>query len=407
MYIRRHMERQLLKAAEHNPVLIVCGQRQVGKSTMLCHIKEEKRRYVTLDDAKALNLALKDSALFFETYGNCLLIDEIQRAPQLLLEIKRIVDGEKLNGKSEASFWLTGSQKFELMQGVSESLAGRAAVFELSSLTTAELENRPAELFSAELEILKKRTAVMKTKSAKEIYERIFQGGMPVLCAENADRERYYSDYVNTYLERDIKELAQVGNLTAFFDFLVYIAARTGQELKYEDIARSIGISAPTAKNWVSILERSGVILLLRPYFSNLTSRLVKTPKVYFTDTGLAAWLCRWETAEVLMNGAMDGAFLETYVVTEIWKSCLNSGKRPNLYYYRDVDKREIDLLLAGADRIYPIEIKKNKLPAVSERNLRALGRLKMKIEPELIICLCDELMPLSREVWMCPASVI
>ena len=407
MYIRRHMERQLLKAAEHNPVLIVCGQRQVGKSTMLCHIKEEKRRYVTLDDAKALNLALKDSALFFETYGNCLLIDEIQRAPQLLLEIKRIVDGERLNGKSEASFWLTGSQKFELMQGVSESLAGRAAVFELSSLTTAELENRPAELFSAELEVLKKRTAVMKTKSAKEIYERIFQGGMPVLCAENADRERYYSDYVNTYLERDIKELAQVGSLTAFFDFLVYMAARTGQELKYEDIARSIGISAPTAKNWVSILERSGVILLLRPYFSNLTSRLVKTPKVYFTDTGLAAWLCRWETAEVLMNGAMDGAFLETYVVTEIWKSCLNSGKRPNLYYYRDVDKREIDLLLAGADRIYPIEIKKNKLPAVSERNLRALGRLKMKIEPELIICLCDELMPLSREVWMCPASVI
>ena len=407
MYIRRHMEQQLLKAAEHNPVLIVCGQRQVGKSTMLCHIKEEKRRYVTLDDAKALNLALKDSALFFETYGNCLLIDEIQRAPQLLLEIKRIVDGEKLKGKSEASFWLTGSQKFELMQGVSESLAGRAAVFELSSLTTAELENRPAELFSADLEILKKRTAAMKMKSAKEIYERIFQGGMPVLCAENADRERYYSDYVNTYLERDIKELAQVGSLTAFFDFLVYMAARTGQELKYEDIARSIGISAPTAKNWVSILERSGVILLLRPYFSNLTSRLVKTPKVYFTDTGLAAWLCRWETAEVLMNGAMDGAFLETYVVTEIWKSCLNSGKRPNLYYYRDVDKREIDLLLAGADRIYPIEIKKNKLPAVSERNLRALGRLKMKIEPELIICLCDELMPLSREVWMCPASVI
>ncbi len=408
MYIERHIEQQLLEAAKNNPVLIVCGQRQVGKSTMLCHIKEEKRRYVTLDDVKALNLAVRDSALFFETYGNCLLIDEIQRAPQLLLEIKRIVDEDKLRGRKErASFWLTGSQKFELMQGVSESLAGRAAVFELSSLTTAELENRTAELFSADLEILKKRTVAMKKKTAKEIYDRIFQGGMPVLCAENADRERYYADYVNTYLERDVKELAQVGSLTAFYDFLVYMAARTGQELKYEDIARSIGISSPTAKNWVSILERSGVILLLRPYFSNLTNRLVKTPKIYFTDTGLAAWLCRWETADVLKNGAMDGAFLETYVVTEIWKNCLNNGKRPNLYYYRDIDKHETDLLLAGADRIYPIEIKKNKLPTVSEKNLHALDKLKMKIEPEIIICLCDELMPLSREAWMCPVSVI
>lgn len=407
MYIRRHLEEQILKANRNYPVIMLCGQRQVGKSTMLYHIKEPKRRYVTLDDLRTLQLAQNDPRLFFEQYGDCLLIDEIQRAPGLLLEIKRIVDGRKLADIPQASFWLTGSQKFELMQGVSESLAGRVAVFEMPPLSTAEIEGRKASLFSPDIEKLRMTEKKMIKKDLHKIYDRIFEGGMPQLYAEKPDRDRFYSDYVNSYLERDIKELSQVGKLTAFYDFLVYIAARTGQELKYEDISRNLGITAPTAKSWVAILERSGIIFLLHPWYSNITNRLVKTPKIYFTDTGLAAWLCRWQTPEVLQNGAMDGAFLETYAVTEIWKSYLNNGKRPNLYYYRDIDKHEIDLLIVEADRLYPIEIKKSATPLGTEKNLSALNKLKTKVEPEIILCMTDELMPKNSHVWLCPVSIL
>lgn len=214
-------------------------------------------------------------------------------------------------------------------------------------------------------------------------------------------------DYINTYIERDIKDLAQVGKLNEFYDFLVFMAARTGQELKYDEIAGAIGVSAPTAKSWVTILERSGVIFILRPYSSNLTKRLVKTPKVYFMDTGLAAYLCRWPSAETLERGAMDGAFLETYVVTEIVKSYFNAGKPVDLFYYRDIDKKEIDLLIAEGEKLYPIEIKKGKEPAKSDKNFGVLRQFKKTVEPGIILCMSDELIPYNRESWYCPVSVL
>lgn len=266
MYITRHLENKILEATKSYPVIMVCGQRQVGKSTMLNHIKEEGRRYVTLDDRNARRLAETDPELFFETYGYPILIDEFQRVPEILLVIKKIVDQKALAGEdNNGLFWLTGSQQFVMMKDVSESLAGRVAIFNLSGLSSAEIEGRKAKLFSPELEDIKASVKEMQKKNIHEIYHRIFPGGMPKLVTTEIDREQYYSDYINTYLERDIHELSQVGKLNEFYDFLVSMAARTGQELVYSGIANSIGVSAPTIKEWVSILERSGVIFILRP----------------------------------------------------------------------------------------------------------------------------------------------
>lgn len=408
MYIQRHLESQIREASKFYPVVMVCGQRQVGKSTMLNHIKEKERRYVTLDDGNARRLAEKDPALFFETYGFPLLIDEFQRVPSILLEMKRIVDKKALEGEdNNGMYWLTGSQKFKMMKDVSESLAGRIAVFDMSGLSAAEIEGREAGVFYPVVEELRRRVQNYQPKTIHEIYEQIFRGGMPKLIATKLDRERFYTDYINTYLERDIKELALVGKLGEFYDFLVFMAARTSMELKYSEIANAIGISAPTAKEWVSILERSGIIFILRPYYNNITNRLVKTPKMYFMDTGLAAYLCRWPNAETLEKGAMDGAFFETYVVSEIVKSYYNAGKRPDLYYYRDIDGKEIDLLFAEGDKIYPVEIKKAKAPDRADKNFSVLGKLKKDIQPGIILCMADEMLPFSRDVWYFPAAGI
>lgn len=398
----------MLKASRYYPVVMVCGQRQVGKSTMLNHIKEPERRYVTLDDGNARRLAANDPALFFETYGYPLLIDEFQRVPSILLEMKRIVDEKALKGEDNSGmFWLTGSQKFQMMQGVSESLAGRVAIFDMSSLSAAEIEERPAALFRPDLNSIRERLRHSRKKDIHQIYEEIFRGGMPKLRSTDMERDRFYMDYINTYIERDIKDLGQVGKLNEFYDFLVFMAARTGQELKYDEIASAVGVSAPTAKSWVTILERSGIIFILRPYYSNITKRLVKTPKFYFMDTGLAAYLCRWPNAETLENGAMDGAFFETYAVSEIVKSYFNAGRPVDLFYYRDVDKKEIDLLFVEGDKLYPVEIKKGKMPQKPDKNFSALSQFKMQVEPGIILCMSDELIPYNRDSWYCPVSVL
>lgn len=406
-YIRRTMENQIIQASKYYPVVMVCGQRQVGKSTMLNHIKEENRKYVSLDDRNARRLAHNDPDLFFETYGYPIIIDEFQKEPALLEKIKDIIDKLSYDGiDNNGLFWLTGSQKFKMMKNVTESLAGRVAIFELSGLSQAELNNQPGNLFNPSIEILKKK-AIIPT-DVHQVYEAIYRGGMPKIITTNVDRDKYYSDYINTYIERDIRELEQVGKLNEFYDFLVYMASRTAQELHYDEISKAIGISAPTAKSWVAILERSGIIFILRPYYNNISSRLVKTPKVYFMDTGLAAYLCRWPNAQTLEVGNMDGAFLETFVVTEIVKSYYNNGKPVNnLYYYRDIDKKEIDLLIVDVNDLYPIEIKKNKIPNHPDKNFDVLQKFSLNIMPGLIICLSDELIPYNKNCWYCPISLI
>ena len=408
MYIKRHLESKIIKNSKQYPVIMVTGQRQVGKSTMLYHLMDEKRKYVSFDDPNARRLAENDPELFFETYGECLLIDEFQRVPSVLSEIKRIVDMKALNGEDNSGmFWLTGSQKFPMMKGVSESLAGRVAVFDLAGISTAELEERSSMPFSPVIDDLKQRSSENVKKDINQIFERIFKGSMPKLLTTETERERYYMDYVNTYLERDIHLLEQVGKLNEFYDFLVYMAARTSQELNYSETSKELGISVPTVKEWVTILERSGVIFILRPYYSNITNRLVKTPKMYFMDTGLAAYLCRWPDPVTLANGAMAGAYFETYVVTEIVKSFYNAGKQPDLYYYRDTDRKEIDLLMIIGDKLYPIEIKKSKSPKSPDKNFGAIDKFGLDVQPGVILCMADEMIPYDRNLWYFPVSAI
>lgn len=408
MYIHRTMERTFLEANAYYPVLVLCGQRQVGKSTMLNAIKEKDRRYVTLDDRNARRLAENDPDLFFETYGTKLIIDEFQRVPDLLIEIKKIVDSRALeNSDCRGMFWLTGSQQFRMMKSLSETLAGRVGIFSFSSFCQSEVLSIFRPVFSGEIEELKKRERVSSLSSVNSVFERIFNGGMPRLNTTNIPRERFFMDYVNTYLERDIHDLEQVGKLNEFYNFLVFMAARTGQELKYDEIAKNIGISAPTAKAWVSILERSGIIFILQPFYINITNRIVKTPKVYFLDTGLAAFLCRWPTPETLQSGAMSGAFFETFVISEIVKSYYNTGKDLNLYYYRDIDKKEIDLLLVNADGIIPIEIKQAKSPSEATKNFSVLKKLNLPVKQGLVLCMADELVPYNKDAYLCPISLI
>lgn len=406
MYIHRDLEKKIIEASKQYPVVMVCGQRQVGKSTMLHHIKEKERKYVTFDDFMARNLALNDPALFIETYGYPLLIDEFQRVPSILLEIKKIIDEKKLNGQQvNGMFWLTCSQKFKMMKGISESLAGRVAIFDMAALSQNEINENSNSIFDANLNHLKNRTG--KQKTVHEIFHDIFTGGMPSIVTGEMDREDYYRNYVNTYIERDVRDLSQVGKIDEFYQFLVYMAANTSHELRYDSISKEIGVSAPTIKNWVSILETSGIIYILRPYFIKVTNRLVKTPKFYFMDTGLASYLAKWPNEEVLENGAVSGAFFETYVITEIVKSYYNAGKEMNLYYYRDIDQKEIDLLIVDAQSIYPIEIKKAKNPSNPDKNISALNKFGLKVEPMIVLCMADDLYPLNKNCWLYPVSRI
>lgn len=407
MYINRALEKTFL-AASYYPVLALCGQRQAGKSTMLNHIKEEDRKYITLDDRTARRLAQNDPELFFETYGTKLIIDEFQRVPELLIEIKKIVDKKALNGENNSGmFWLTGSQQFQMMKNISETLSGRVGIFSMSSFSQCEIHNCIRGNFEPDIEFLKAREKLSSLSDIHSVYRQIFTGGMPKLYSSDIPRERFFMDYINTYLERDIHDLEQVGKLDEFYNFLIFMAARTAQELKYDEISKEIGISAPTAKAWVSMLERSGIIFILHPYYDNITKRLVKTPKVYFLDTGLAAYLCRWPSSETLENGAMAGAFFETFVISEIVKGYYNQGKDLNLYYYRDIDKKEIDLLITDALGITPIEIKKAKEPVEADKNFSVLKKLNKNIKPGIVICMANDFVPYNRDVWLCPVGKV
>ena len=406
-YISRTMEQVVLKTSRQYPVVMVCGQRQTGKSTMLSHLKEDNRVYVSFDKAETRALAKNDPALFFEIYGHKLLIDEFQREPSILLEIKNIVDNAAYNGENpNGMFWLTGSQKFKMMKNISESLAGRVAVLTMLPMSEREIEGKEEIPFSSDIETLK--TKEYEKKTQKEVFDTIFRGGMPKIVTEpELDRDLYYSSYIDTYIARDVSELEHVGKLDDFRTLLTYLAANTSHELVYDNISKDMGISAPTIKEWVTILERSGIIYILRPYYNNISKRLVKTPKCYFLDTGLAAYLTSWPTAETLMNGNASGAFFETYVVGEILKSFYNWGKEPPLYYYRDVDRKEVDLLMVKEGKLYPMEIKKAKNPSSPDRNFSVLKNLGLEVMPGLILSMADEFFPINREEWLCPIGKI
>ena len=413
MYIKRAIEKTIKKMMNEFPVIVISGARQVGKSTMLQMIKEDNMNYVTLDDLDARNLALSDPKYFLEQYSYPLLIDEIQYAPNILPYIKMIVDEEKFkalknNTEVKSLFWLTGSQQFKVMKDVSESLAGRAGVLNLYSLSNSEIKGYEGLLFTPKLDELKKKENMIYCDS-KEIFERIYNGGMPSIATGVIERNNYFSSYINTYIERDVKQLLNVGKTIEFYNFMQYIAVRTAQELNYSTIAKEIGVDSKTIKNWISILESSGIIYLLQPFSSNLSNRIIKAPKLYFMDTGLCSYLAKYPNPETLEIGALSGAIFETFVISEIIKNFTSHGLDPkmNLYYYRDKDQKEVDLLYIEGDTIYPIEIKKAISPNNPDKNFAVLNKYSNNIATGIVICMIQKLQPINRNCWLCPVTLI
>lgn len=406
MYIQRTLEKSIQQLTQFYPVLLITGPRQVGKTTVLKNCEAEKRTYVSLDTLENRNLAKRDPALFLQRYPAPVLIDEIQYAPELFPYIKAIVDE-----KGEAGmFWLTGSQQFHLMKNVSESLAGRVGILRLQGFSQAEKALNPcSEAFLPTAEYLKKQESITSRTDLKSIFHKIWKGSYPKLYeADDNLWEIYYESYLQTYIERDIKELSSVNNELDFLKFMKTLAARTGQLLNYADIAADVGVSQPTIKAWLSVLVASGLVYILQPYSNNITNRIVKTPKVYFMDTGLACYLTGWKTPETLETGAMNGAFFETYVVSEIIKSYWHNGKNPNIYFYRDKDKKEIDLILEENGTLYPLEIKKKSNPTTEDiKAFSLLNKFGAKLGAGGVICMSQTYLPLKSEVNVIPVGYI
>ncbi len=405
-YINRNLENVVTEVTKEYPVVLVTGPRQVGKTTMLLKMMEgTDRRYVTLDDLNERNLAKTDPELFLQMHKPPVLIDEVQYAPELFSYIKIHVDKNHAPG----DFWLTGSQVFKLMKGVQESLAGRVAVLSLTSLSQAEIYGGTMSPFTLDMDALSERAVGREDADTLTIFERIYKGSMPaIVSGANSNSQIFYSSYLSTYIERDVRELSDAIDSLKFLRFITAVAARCGQMLNVADIARDADINQTQAKNWLSILETLGIIFYLHPYSNNLLKRLVKTPKLYFYDTGLVCYLTKWSSAETLVNGAMNGAILENYVVAEIMKTYLNCGKEPYMYYYRDKDAKEIDIVIEHDGVLNPIEIKKTSNPG-SEliKVFDLLDRSSTPREKGAVLCMKPELSAIDRDNYIVPIWMI
>ncbi|MGM0689637.1 MAG: ATP-binding protein [Bacillota bacterium] len=389
------------------PVILVTGARQVGKTILLTHLSDINRKTVSLDDPLMLMLAKDDPALFMQKYSPPVLIDEVQYASGLLPYIKMAVDREKQKGM----FWLTGSQQFHMMKGVSESLAGRVGVLILLGFSRREVSGSGLEVgpFVPEPEKIRKRLKSSSLLDLYSLYRLIWRGSYPSIAgSEQFNWHIFYDSYLQTYLQWDIRDLARVGSKTSFIRFLKATAARTGQMLNLTDLARDADVAVNTAKSWLSILQASGIVFLLEPYFSNATKRLVKTSKLYFFDTGLCSYLTEWTSPETLEAGAMSGPILETWIFSELLKSFLHNGLRAPFYYYRDKDLKEIDLLIIKDSTIYPLEFKKTASPSrrlVSK--FEVLKKFRMPIGPGGLICLVQDTIPLTEQHQAIPVSAL
>jgi predicted AAA+ superfamily ATPase len=407
MYLARTLEDYIAKVSRQLPVLLLTGARQVGKTTLLQHLGGPERTYVTLDDPLVLRLAREDPALFMQRFPPPVLIDEIQYAPELLPHIKMTVDSRRTPGL----FWLTGSQQFHLMQGVSESLAGRVGIVQLLGLSRREAagQGREAAPFLPRPDEVAHRLASGAQLTLKELYRIIWQGSFPALAtSQEADRDLFLASYLQTYLQRDVRDLAQVGDEMAFLRFLRASAARSGQLLNLAELARDADVAPNTAKRWLSILQASGMVYLLEPFFNNPTKRLVKAPKLYFLDSGLCAYLTEWSSPQTLEAGAMSGAILETWVIAELLKSWWHNGRRAPFYFYRDKDQKEIDLLILQDGTLYPLEIKKTASPdKKAVRHFQALAKFGLPLGPGGVICLCGQSLPLTDQAVSIPVAAI
>lgn len=407
-YIKRGMQDVFLKLNDQYPAILITGPRQVGKTTMLqklIEIEGRNRNYVSLDDLNERLLAKSDPAMFFQIHKPPIFIDELQYAPELFAYIKINVDKNRRAG----DFWLTGSQLFKLMEGVQESLAGRVALLHLSPLSQQEIYGGQTGAFTLDLDWLSTRQNEIKPVSTPQIFDRIFLGGMPALVSKKYDdRNIFYSSYINTYLERDVRDLSGTIDSLKFLNFITSVAARASQMINYKGIADDCDIDQTTAKSWLRILETLGVIFYLHPYSNNVLKRTVKTPKLYFYDTGLVCYLTKWSSSETVMNGAMNGALLENYAISEIQKSYQNIGKEAFLYYYRDKDAKEIDLLMEGDGQLYPIEIKKTATPEKKMiRTFSVIEKSPLQRGTGAVLCMTEKLGAFDRENLIVPIGLI
>ena len=361
--LARHIEKKMLELSKSYSAILVTGPRQAGKTTLLRELAEREgigRAYVTLDDLNTRDMAKNDPALFLQMHQPPIIIDEVQYAPELFTYIKIHIDENHTPG----AFWLTGSQVFRLMRGVQESLAGRVALLHMSPMSQREITGAELSPFSLELETLLSERKKIAPVTTPELFERLWKGSMPgIVSGQFLNRDIFYSSYISTYVERDVRELSGAIDALKFNRFITAVAARTSQLINFSALAEDADIDIQTAKSWVNILETLGIVFILHPYSNNVLKRTIKTPKLYFYDTGLVCYLTRWSSPEVAESGAMSGALLENFAVSELLKGYQNAGLEPYLYFYRDRDAKEIDVLLEGDGKLYPLEVKKTALP--------------------------------------------
>ena len=409
MYIQRKLEKKVKELSASFPAVMVTGARQVGKTTLLKHLTESDRTFVTLDIPENRIMAIEAPSVFLQKYAPPVLIDEFQYAPILLQYIKAYVDEHGRGG----DFWLTGSQSFVLMKNVSESMAGRVGLVNLFSLSRSEITGSLFGEYETTVETLISRLTTSVPMSRADTFSTILKGGMPRLYNQRpATFQDYFGAYFQTYLSRDVKDLAQVADELSFYKFMRVCGGLAASYVDYTNIAKKAGISVNKAKQWMSVLFSSGIVILLPPYFNNALKRVVKAPKLYFMDTGLLCYLRGVYDAGVLEKLADSGIFFENYVVSEVYKSFANSGQLPPLYYYRDANNRkEIDLLIERGGVLYPIEIKENISPdRKASRHFSAVAPVAdtgMTVGTGNVICNSSDLYPLGNNVWAVPHWLI
>lgn len=406
-YIQRELERKVMKANGFFKAILVTGARQVGKTTMLKHLAEgTDRKYVSMDNTMVRELAQSDPALFFQTYKPPILIDEVQKAPELFEQIKMICDETDEPGL----IWLTGSQQYQMMEKVRETLAGRIAIFELFSLSQREKAQIVYdEELDFSLEKLQARQRSMEKNNVIKVFRHIWEGGMPqIQDADDEMRQEYFNSYVDTYLMRDVAEAGGITDTVRFRKFLAGCAALVSEQVNYTTLAESADISNPTAKEWLRVLQGLHIVYLLEPYSNNALKRLTKTPKLYFCDTGLCAYLSMWLTPDVLMNGAASGHYYENYVVMELVRNYKYARSKVNLTYYRDSNSKEIDVFVEENSIIHPLEIKKSAAPDRREiKKYEVLDKAELTRGTGGIVCMCEEPIPIDDKNCFIPSNLI